>query len=74
MSDKAEQVADELIRDIWTEDGYLTSVDCAHKAALEAYKRGVADARRFAKHDALCGIVGGYNQCTCGFSEVFEND
>jgi septal ring factor EnvC (AmiA/AmiB activator) len=37
---------------------------------LAAQEREIELLNKFAKHDLLCGIVGGYGRCTCGLEEL----
>jgi hypothetical protein len=37
------------------------------RTRVEALEKAL---NRYGKHDGLCGIVGGYGYCTCGFDDA----
>jgi hypothetical protein len=43
---------------------------CKHSAEMAAKDKRIAEleaiVEKYARHDGLCGIVGGYGYCTCG--------
>jgi len=47
----------------------MTIQDAAYeyKARAEALEKAL---NKYGKHDGLCGIVGGYGYCTCGFDDA----
>ncbi len=40
------------------------------ESELSSVKEQLEKIRPYARHDGLCGIVGGYNRCTCGLETI----
>jgi chromosome segregation ATPase len=71
---ECERERDEARAHIEREKGCLTQAIETARVCIEAATARVAALEkalnRYGKHDGLCGIVGGYGYCTCGFDDA----